>query len=162
MTEIDAQDPRRWWLPDAAQPARLVVCEWTGSWAVALRRELPAKFRLWPTRSLAEAWDVLAAAPASFLVLELSLTHAEALVGRLLRLEHDWPLARAAVVAQRSLGEYEWLMRQAGAVHFACSPRRLAGLADVACRHLAAAPQPDRDPLAKIRASLPWGENETA
>jgi hypothetical protein len=162
MRENDAQDPRRWWLPDGARPARLVVCERTGAWAVALRRELPAGFRLWPTRSLAEAWDGLAVAPASFLVLELGRGQAEALVARLLRLEHDWPLARAGVVADRSLAGYEWLMRQAGAMHFTCSPRHLAGLADAARRHLAAVPQPDREPLAKIRSSLPWGENESA
>lgn len=151
---------RRGCLPDAAQPARLIVFEWTGSWALALRRHLASSARLWPARSLAQAWDALALAPASFLVLELSRNNAEALVARLLRLERDWPLARAAVVADRSLAAYEWLVRQAGAVHFACTPRLAPSLADLARRHLAAAPQPERDPVQTIWANLPWGEND--
>jgi hypothetical protein len=159
MTESDVSY-RRCLLPDESQAARLLVYERTGSWALALGRELPAGLRVRPTRSLAETWDMLAQAPASFLVLELTPRHAEALLGRLLRLEREYPLARAAVVAERRLAAYEWLVRQAGAVHFACSPRRLAPLARVARRHLAAAPQPDRDVRELIWTGLPWGEHD--
>lgn len=160
MTEADVCDPRRLLLPDGAQPARLIVCERSGSWALALRRELTAGFRIRPTRSLAETWETLEQAPASFLVLELTAGLAEALLARLLRLDREYPLARAAVVADRGLSAYEWLLRQAGAVHFACSPRRLAPLAAVARRHLAAAPQPDRDAVERIWSGLPWGDND--
>lgn len=159
MTETDVVDQRRWLLPEGAEPARLIVYERTGAWALALRRELPPEIRTGPTRSLAETWEALRRAPASFLVLELAPRQAEALLGRLLRLEREYPLARAAIVADRALADYEWLMRQAGAVHFTCSPRRLGGLAGVVGRHLAAVAPPDRGALAEIWAGLPWGEN---
>jgi hypothetical protein len=159
MTE-DVSHARRCLLPGGAHAARLIVYERTGSWALALGRELPAGLRVRPARSLAETWDALAQAPASFLVLELSPRMAEPLLGRLLRLDREYPLARAAVVADRRLAGYEWLVRQAGAVHFACSGRCLAPLARVARRHLAAAPQPDRGLRERIWAGLPWGEND--
>jgi transcriptional regulator with GAF, ATPase, and Fis domain len=57
---------------ESAVPARLIVCERTGRWAVALRRELAeAGVRVWETRTLADCWTELAESPASFLVLEL-------------------------------------------------------------------------------------------
>jgi hypothetical protein len=160
MTENDVGHHRRCLLPEGSQSARLIVYERTGSWALALGRELPAGVRVRPTRSLAETWEMLAQAPASFLVLELAARQAEALLGRLFRLDREYPLARAAVVAERRLAAYEWLVRQAGAVHFASSPRHLASLVRVARRHLAAAPQPDRDIRELIWAGLPWGETD--
>jgi hypothetical protein len=159
MTETDAGDERRWLFPQRAQPARLIVYERTGLWAGVLRRELPQTFRIRPTRSLAETWETLGPAPASFLVLELVPRQAEALLGRLLRLDREFPAARAAIVADSRLASWEWLVRQAGAVHFTCSPRRAKALAAVACRHLAAAPQPERNAWEQIWAGLPWGEN---
>ena len=62
-----SQRPRR-----RSSPARLIVCERTGRWAVALRRELAdAGVRVWETRTLADCWNELAESPASFVVLEL-------------------------------------------------------------------------------------------
>ena len=55
-------------------------------------------------------------------------------------------MARLAVVADRSLAGYEWLMREAGAVHFVCSPRQVGPLAQLACRHLAQVPPPPAEP----------------
>ena len=64
----DARDTIR----DSAA-ARLIVCEHSGRWAVALRRELAeAGVRVWETRTLADCRKELAASPASFVVLELS------------------------------------------------------------------------------------------
>ena len=55
-----------------AAAARLLVCERTGRWAVALRRELAeVGVRVWESRTLDFCWNELAASPASFLVLEL-------------------------------------------------------------------------------------------
>ena len=51
----------------AIATGRLIVCERSGTWAAALRRELAeAGVGLGETRSLVECWESLAAATASF------------------------------------------------------------------------------------------------
>ena len=145
-------------LPTGATEARLIVCEHAGRWAVALRRELAAPVRVYETRSLADCWEMLAEAPASFVIVELSAADVAALLQRMARLGRDFPLARVAVVAERSLADYQWLMREAGAVHFICSPRQAGPLARLAAGHLAQAPAPQRSLTQQIWAGLPWGK----
>ena len=138
--------------------SRLIVCERFGSWAVALRRELAGSgVRVYETRSLAECWDVLGETPAGFAVVELSCVGVEGLLRRMARLQRDFPLARVAIAAARCLAAYEWLMREAGAVHFTCSPRQLGPLVRLACRHLDEVPAPPRSVTEQIWACLPWG-----
>ena len=141
---------------ESSSAAKLIVCERTGRWAVALRRELAEPgVRVWETRTLADCRDELIANPASFAVIELGAN-----VAGLLRLmavqQRQFPAARLAVVANRSQAGYEWLMREAGAVHFLCSPREVAVLARLACRHLAEVPAPQQSLAERIWASLPW------
>jgi hypothetical protein len=143
--------------PETSAAARLIVCERTGRWAVALRRELAeAGVRVWETRTLADCRDELIANPASFAVIELAAN-----VGGLLRLlarqPRQFPAARVAVVADRSSADYETLLREAGAVHFLCSSRQAAVLARLACRHLAEVPPPQQSLAERIWTSLPWG-----
>ena len=76
------------------------------------------------------------------------------------RLPRDFPLARVAVVADRSLAPGEWLMREAGAVHFTTSPRRLGSLAAAVGRHLEQVPRPPQGLAERIWATLPWGRKE--
>ena len=137
--------------------ARLIVCERSGDWAVALRRELAdAGVRVWETRSLPQCWDSLAEAPHSFAVVELTVAAADDLLQRLARLPREFPFVGVAVVADRSLTDHEWLMREAGAIHFTCSPRQLAPLAAMASRHLAQAPAPALSLTERIWNNLPW------
>ena len=144
-------------LPEGSQPARWIVCERDGTWAVRMRRELACpKLRIDETRSLAELWQRLAQSPASFVMAELTSQNVEALAGRFVRLRWDFPLAQGAVVAPRDLAAYEELMREAGAVMFVDSPRRLAPLVAAACRHLAAAPALRTTWTEQIWAELPW------
>ena len=150
-------------LPDHAGRGRLLVCERAGCWAVGLRRELAGSRPVYETRSLAQCWEMLAGVAASFVVVELTGGNGgntDALLERMGRLERDFPLARLAVVAGRDLGGYEWLMREAGAVHFVSSPRRLRPLADLACRHLDQVAEPQRSLTEQIWAGLPWGQAE--
>jgi hypothetical protein len=145
-----------------AVPARLIVCERTGRWAVALRRELAeAGVRVWETRTLDDCWSELAESPASFVVLELG-SNVAGLLDRMARQPRQFPMARLAVVADRSLAEYDWLTREAGAVHFACSPRQVGTMAQLACRHLAQVPPPSQSLTDRIWAGLPWGERRGA
>jgi hypothetical protein len=144
-------------LPEGAGQARLIICERTGQWAVALRRELPQPdVRVHETRSVSECWELLGRCPGSFLVVELTRANADAVLDRMAWLERDFPLARVAVVAERSLGIYEELMRQSEAIHFTNCPRDLGPLACLACRHLDQAPRPQRSVTEQIWDSLPW------
>ena len=139
--------------------ARLIIAERSGFWAAALRIELQETgVRLWEAGPRPALPDLLAESPASFLILELTAGNAAWTVDALEQLEFRWPDVRAAIVAHRNLAEYEWLLREAGAMHFLTSPRRLAPLVDLACRHLAAAPTPKQTLSDRIWATLPWGE----
>jgi hypothetical protein len=168
-------------LPEETAAARLILCERSGRWAAALRRELERQQRRrasgaeapegvsdekcaspWPprieeTRSLAHAFRALAEAPASFLIVEITRANVDALLGHMAELDRWFPLARLAVLGDRRLAGYGWLMREAGAVWHTCSPRRLAPLAALARRHLASAPSPRRGLREQIWAGLPWG-----
>ncbi len=144
-------------LPEGTGAARLIVCERSARWALALRRQLAAaEVSVHETRNLAQCWDMLAEHPASFLVIELSLANADALLGRLVALRRHAAGAAVAVVADRSLQAWQWLLREAGAIHFVTSPREVAPLIGIACRHLAQAAQPPTNRDQQIWASLPW------
>jgi DNA-binding NtrC family response regulator len=141
-----------------SSPARLIVCEGSGQWSAALRGELAeAGVRLWECRSLPEAWDALAQTPAAFVIVEATEENLESLLRRMTWSSRDFPQARIAVVAQRNMARCEWLLREAGAVHFLTLPRRLAPLAGLVVRHLANVPPPSHTFLERIWASLPWG-----
>ena len=145
-------------LPEGAGRARLIVCERTGRWAVALRLafERPA-VRVYQTRSVPECWEMFGKCPASFVVAELTTANADALLDRMARHQRLFPLGRVAVVAKRSMAAYEPLLREAGAVHFLCSPRQVGRLAQLACRHLAQVPPLQQNLTERIWANLPWG-----
>ncbi len=100
---------------------------------------------------------MLAERPCSFVVVELTSSVTDELLERMARLTVEFPKVRVAVVADRSMTDYQWLMREAGAVHFTCSPRRLAPLAQTASRHLARVPVPQQSLTERIWSSLPWG-----
>ena len=140
------------------QLARVIVCEKTGQWAVALRRLLsPAGHRVYETRSWAECWDELARSPASLLALELTPHNGEALLKRLVELAQRFPQARAIVVGERGLERYEWALREAGATHAVFASQRLAAAAArLIERHLALAPQPRLTLRETIGRRLPW------
>lgn len=138
--------------------AKLIVCERTGRWAVALRRELAdAGVRVWETRTLADLRDELVENPASFAVVELG-SNVAGLLRLLASQPRRFPGVRVAVVADRERAEYELLIREAGAVHFVTSPRQAGLLARLACRHLAEAPAPQQTLAERIWSGLPWGD----
>ncbi|MGO8748928.1 MAG: hypothetical protein ACLQNE_23435 [Thermoguttaceae bacterium] len=138
--------------------AKWITCERHGRWAAALRRDPAATgVRIHETRSLDECWEMLAGSPASLIVVELTRANRDGLLHRLAGLERDYPLARVAVVAERSLASWEGLIREAGAAWFCASPRDLRSLASIARRHIDAAPAPPRTFTEQVWADLPWG-----
>ncbi len=141
-----------------SSPARLIICERSGLWSVALRGELAeAGVRLWECRSLPEAWEALAQTPSAFVIAEAVRENLDNLLRRMAWFSRDFPQGRIAVVAQKNMARFEWLLREAGAVHFLTSPRRLTPLAGLVVRHLANVPLPAQTMVQRIWASLPWG-----
>ncbi len=176
---------------ETSPAARLIVCERTGRWAVALRRELAGSgVRVWETRTLADCRGELSKSAASFAVVELGIgkrisgglsqfsfdengtvpfgsatvidlpvlgRHVAGLLRFLARQPREFPAVRLAVAADRELAGFEWLLREAGAVDFLCSPRQVGRLARAACRHLAQVSPPPQSLSERIWAGLPWG-----
>ena len=99
--------------------AKWITCERHGRWAAACGA-MPAAtgVRTHETRSLDECWEMLAGSPASLIVVEPPRANRDGLLHRLAGLERDYPLARVAVVAERSLASWEGLIREAGAAWF--------------------------------------------
>jgi hypothetical protein len=134
----------------------LIVCEHRGLWAVGLRRHLPREIRLCETRGLSDCRLQLAAAPRSLLVLETTPGNLAAALELVAEVADRWPLARVAAVASRGCEAYEWLLREAGAIHFSTSPRQAAVLAHLAVRHAERLPTPRVSFATQIWDSLPW------
>lgn len=147
-------------LTDDVQPAQVVVCERKGWWAAVLRREWgSAGPSMRETRTLDDAGELLRRSPASFAIVELNLASLERVATWLIGWGRDFPLARAAVVAQPSLAACEGVMREAGAVLFTTSLRKAGPLADVAWRHVRLAPGPRWSLGQRVWAELPWGND---
>lgn len=135
-----------------------MVCECSGRWAVALRRELAgAGLRVWETRNLEDCGELLVESPASFVILELGDTKIEETMDFISNWQVKFPLFRFSIVADRGLASYKWLMQEAGATDFVYSLRNVGTLAQTACRHLAQVPPLPQSLTERIWANLPWG-----
>jgi hypothetical protein len=155
MTKVEDTPPQGGLLPARSG---LIVCETDGHWAAAMRRDtLPRGLHVYETRSLAQCWELLARLPESFVVVELDPAWSNPLMRRMTWLGRDYPRAKLAVVADRRLAACEWLLREAGAVWFACSMRECRGIVDMAARHLASVPQPSLGIAERVWTELPWG-----
>jgi hypothetical protein len=137
---------------------KVIVCERSRKWSLALARHLPALSVLRQTRSLKEARTELTSAPASLLVLELTAENRWGVLALLGDLQEEFPLARSAVLAEADMKNHEWLMREAGAAFFSISVRDARQLAGLAERHLSEVVSPRADLAGQIWDSLPWGD----
>lgn len=108
------------------------------------------------TRSLPDAWSLIQQYPASFLVVELTTANVEPLLERLATFPRDFPWACVAIVAARSMAEYEELVRELGAAWFTVSSREMAAIAELGWRHLRRAPPLQGSITERILSSLPW------
>ena len=97
-----------------SSPARLIICERSGSWSAVLRGELAETgLRLWECRSLPETWEALAETPAAFVIAEATRENVEDLLRRMAWFSRDFP----------ALGSPWWLLA-AWAVSSGCCARR--------------------------------------
>lgn len=138
-------------------PARFLVYEKTGRWAVALRRELaPRGVRVYETRSLADCRGELEISPASFVAAELTLAGTEKLIAWIERAGRELPETRIAVLADYEAAGWEWPAREAGAIGFTTSPRRLGPIVRMARRRLASAPEEELSFREQVQRRMPW------
>ena len=144
----------------------LIFCERNGQWAAAwriawdrrLRRGEPAaEIRVRQTRSPAECLEAIEAAPAAFVLVELTAANCDRMLDLLFEISSRHRCAAAAAVAaDRSLRDFELAARELGALHFLVSPRELPGLAALVERFAARAPQGELEFEDRVWASLPW------
>jgi len=134
--------------------ARLIVCEKTGCWANALAR---LGVRVYEVRGLPACREALSTWPVSFVALEATDANIGQMVEFIGDMNRRYPAARAAALCARDMAQYQWPLREAGAVHVVFSPRRLAPLVRLVERHLAAAPEVRLSLTERLMAELPWG-----
>jgi hypothetical protein len=91
---------------------------------------------------------------------ELTEAGAGEMLAALSRFDREFPQAALVALADRRLAGYRDLIREAGAVHFIISPRRLGEVADIVDRRLKRfrAAETVETPTDEIHANLPWSE----
>ena len=142
---------------------RIILCEKSSRWAIALRRALGADAPLLiETRSLAECGRELAARPASLIVVECTVENLEHAALAIADLAGRYPQCRVAGASAPALRPAEPLLREAGAISVVHSPRQARTLSRLAMRHLARAPQPVLSVREAILERLPWSRWEKA
>jgi hypothetical protein len=141
---------------------KIIVLESEGLWAAALRRKLAiAAPTVRETRSVAECDAELTAAPASFVIAELTARYADRLMEQVDRWRVHRSLASLALVADRRFTAWRELALEAGAALIVFSPRKIADLVAAIQRHAARRPQPPGNTADRIWAELPLGNERT-
>lgn len=140
--------------------SRLIVCEKTNHWAVALRGVLwGSGIRVYETRHWAECWQELASTPATLLALELRSTNLEETVRGLAESRRCYPRSGAVVLTRREMRDCEWVLREAGALAVVFSPRDLPPLVRLAkyfCKQPSASSASFRD---WVWDRIPWNDS---
>jgi hypothetical protein len=142
--------------------APLIVLERDGHWAAAMRREIddPA-IRPVEARSWDECWQRLAERPSALIVAELMEANIDSCLAALNHIDRRFPRAALVIVADRKLDPYRTLLREAGALHFITSPRRLGEVNEMMRRrgHLSDPATSTSKRLDEIIAELPWSDS---
>jgi response regulator RpfG family c-di-GMP phosphodiesterase len=143
---------------------QVIICESAGDWAAELCRRLPANVSLIETRSLDDLLRQLDQMPAAVVALELTASQGKQVVTAVHRIDREFPRATTIVLAARDLSPWEGLVREAGAIHFVGSPRKVDEIVELVRRRAALASEhgaaaADSNSLEdQILAGLPWGE----
>jgi hypothetical protein len=156
--------------------SQVVVLERDGHWAAALRHELgrsrpqslhpdssPPRHeavRVIEVRSWDEFWQRLAQVPAALVAAELTDTNIDSVLAALSRMDRQFPEAAMLILTNRQLVPFRRLLREAGALHFVTSPRRLDEVVEIVLRRFARLPAATSSAgrVVEILAELPWSE----
>jgi hypothetical protein len=142
--------------------ARLIVCETSPRWAVALRWALLAEggvssvgWEVDQASSLSESWQMLNSAPASLLAVEVQAASHVELVRRMIDLPRQFPMARMILLGSGGEGAPWALFRELGAVHVA-SPREVDSLLRMVGQHMRRFKDEEAGLRGQIFRRLPW------
>lgn len=137
-----------------------IVCERTGKWAAALRREATVgETNVVEVRQPDELAAAIHATPwATVVVVELRSEGLAASLDALVATERQRYRILPVAVADEELADLELLAREAGAVHFLTSPRRIMEFVSLGQRHQARVPAPAQSLRERVLAELPWSE----
>lgn len=139
--------------------ARCILCERTGTWAVALRPWLQRTgHRVYETRSLDTCWDELVASPTSIVGVEVTADNLEQVVAWMCRLRTAFSTVRIIVLGGRGLECCQWLLREAGAAHVVFSPREVESVVGVVQRHLGTTSDNNASDRERVWQRLPWAD----
>lgn len=139
---------------------RLLVWERSGAWAAGLRAALQSESQVVAKpielRHQDEVEEILAASPASLLLIEFTAANLGERIAWLASVRRRWPEAVAIAVAERGLSPWQPVVREAGAEAWIESPTQLAGVARMARRQWRRYPPPLPDLRTAWRERLPW------
>lgn len=135
-----------------------IVCERTGRWAAALRRELEAHAGEFSEIRLPEELSaaIESARQATVVVVELRRDALGPSLDALVLAERRGARVLPVAVADATLAGVEGVAREAGAVHFVTSPRQFHELVELGRRHQRCVPAPVQTLRERVWARLPW------
>jgi hypothetical protein len=141
----------------------VIVCERTGRWAAALRRDAAGaprilETRILETRTLDDCRAELRLHPQALVVCEVTENNLPRVLRLLVELQATSPATRAMIVGARTLERHEALLREAGAVHALFSPRSMRAAGDMLRRQAAGASSEPESLETLAWSRLPWGD----
>lgn len=143
--------------------ARLIICEKTPRWALALRAaDEESSLPLVETRSLTQCAAALVESPASIVLIEISEANFEAALALINRVRERPPLAHViAAIAPESIAA-TGLLQEAGAILVVTSTLEAAQAVALARRHFGQCPNDEGlDLRAWVAQRMPWAAYAT-
>jgi hypothetical protein len=138
-------------------PSKLIVCEKSPRWAIALRRVLGTKgVVVVETRSLPACGREMRESPHSILAIETSPSSLESVLAAWADWSRRDEMARLVALGDSSLLPAEFLLREAGVIAIGTSIRQAGRVARLAEKHLSQAPRPNLPLREAIWQRLPW------
>jgi DNA-binding NtrC family response regulator len=142
--------------------SRLILCEKTARWAPALRAALgDSRLQLVETRSIPGCEEALAASPASFIAIEVTIANLDATLDLVRRIKAHYANAVVVALCPTDALAAAPLLREAGVIDVAVSVLEAPRLARLARRHHQQAPADPLTPREFVAERLPWPAHAT-
>jgi len=136
--------------------AKIIVCEKSPRFAVALRSSGGQTLPLIEIRGLTQCEHALAEAPASLAAIEITAANLTSALPFISRIARHFPRARWVAMIRPELAQAASLLREAGALDVLSSTLEAPRLARLARRHLALIPAADESLAEWIGGQMPW------
>jgi hypothetical protein len=139
---------------------RLIVCEKTNHWAIALRGALAnGETRIIETRSLPGCEEALAQSPQSVVAIEVTAHNLPSVVEFIPQIDQQFPQAIMVGLLQEDLAGAESLLREAGAIDTIASVLDAPRIARLAQRQARRSPRQEVELSDFVADLMPWGQS---